>query len=939
MSFEKNLQEMFKASLSFVGETKTINADIKPSDHMIYKTAGEYLKDATEEIIESKVNVMVRNEIKQFPETVAITTFQVPSLSERHGKKVIISSAGNAVIKYKNVMIKLPFIYRDNTIESFESIQIDGRRIPYSRETLLKTLNAIKENKHEKQDTPYIGLAKPVNPSTSTGFLGDTLRVRELASNSSAPYTASGTKLASLDIERVFDKVATLDELTEKDLENLLMIMEESAVRKAISPKIQENKDYELKVMDNINILKDIKNIKFCDLDAVEHNSFAKVVVREVVGKSTSLRFVPVKVIKEFSNILPPDKNIKAILISNMGEILIIKTGRSAALIKGQAPFKITTSKVCSLKADDNVLVIDNDKVSTPYNCSYSYKAGDRRCKELDLTNSSSSYKVAVIKEDSVKKDALSILEPISKVYTSIPSEKGFNISNVSKDDIHMFDGVDSLYMRGLPSVLISGENSQVIKITSTLSGVITSTDDLFKQASVAEAIEIGFEKSSSSRPKVKISVAQKNFKGMVEKVDVSIEYVDKSKAMFRTHQKDYRKISYDDLINLLRYIGFEPRQTAEILNKLKMSNSVTYFMPKDIDFNLLEGADIKNISLMKTKAVVNNMVRPKELGIALAASMSGALIADGIKSLENVDKEQIMGVVNKLASDAKKSSVAFEKIAVEKSSHDAKNIALISALASNYYEKLASYIEEEHIYPKICEVSKDILSLSYEMEKIQSELFDIRISQKESEEVISEGYLKLASDTISNLYSTAYNVCKVKFDMEKTSEEIRLSHNEKIASALKGLAAGSVLGASMNSYKAKDQALEENPMALSSDYAPKQSRDTAKGAVIGAGVGLGAANLMKLLKKTAEMNVPNEEEKEEANNVASDDSMEAIVCKECDYKGDPNVDGRCPKCGAVAGDKKEIKENDTDKVQTDVPLESLDFIESRMIDNRDSIY
>ena len=939
MSFEKHLREKFQASLSFMGEEKQANFDITHEDSQIEKIAGEYLKDATEEIVEQKVKELVRNEIKQIPETVAITTFQVPNIRSGGDKNILDSSTGYAVLKYNDVIIKLPFIYRDNTIEPFEVIQIEGRRIPYSREALVKTLQAIGKNYHKQQDGPYLGLADRTNPATSNGFMGDVLRVRELTSNNNTKsYLASGTKLATEQIEQMFDKVASLKELTDSDIKDLLTVMSKSVADKALKTVDKENEDYKKEVIDNVKIITELEDIRFSTVDSVEDGEYCKIIIREDKKNGAELSFLPVKVFKNVKDILGKGSNVKAVIISKDSRALIVKKGEEVALVRGQAPFTISTKYMNKSAANKLIMFMDADKLVgpvfstnalmprelTPYRKYDKYYLNSYKDKKRDGYAISDYNNLYVVNSDKIS-------------YLETSESKALELADTTNSDMTTLKGIK--FGEDKDTVVI-GAKSPIIVLESVIENVVRDSGDLFKQAEYAEASEIGFEKLSSTKPKIKITVKQKDNRGKIDKVDVSIEYADKSKALFRTMQKDYRNLSFPDMLNLLRYVGFEARHSAEIVNKLKMSNTVTYYMPRDIDFNMLQGANIKNISLMKTKNVVNNIIKPKEIGLALAASLSGTLIADGLKAADNIDKTKLMGVVNKLASDASTASAKFEKIAMEKESFEAKDIALSCALANNYFEKLASHMLEDAVYPQIVDVSRDILSLTPGLEKIATDLLDLKITQKEEEnEIIPDSFIKLAMDTVSNLYSISYNVAKTRYDMEKVASEVREETIEKIAGAVKGAAIGGLLGGATSSSKVKEEALSKNPMALQSDYAPEQAKKTAKGLVVGGAVGAGAGTLMQMLKKTAELAVPTEEEKDKANNQVTDDALLPISCKECGFEGDPNYDGRCPKCGAIAGEEKETKENTDDKIQSVEPLEDLSSAEGRQLHDRMNFY
>jgi outer membrane lipoprotein SlyB len=240
----------------------------------------------------------------------------------------------------------------------------------------------------------------------------------------------------------------------------------------------------------------------------------------------------------------------------------------------------------------------------------------------------------------------------------------------------------------------------------------------------------------------------------------------------------------------------------------------------------------------------------------------------------------------------------------MDKKSKCMLNIASIMSLSAMFNEKLASSIETGESYPKLVEVCTDISLGKAILEKVATDLVELKNTQyKERNEIVNPNYIQGAIEQVDNLYSIASTIYQTK--LEKLANDM-----QKEAGVVSGAILGSMVGAGIGGGNSIDKSKEQNPNAEFSDYEGNFAGGALKGAAIGtvAGGALGkvkdvAKNIAaKVIKKAEEeveqkqatMDVPTEEEKKKENNRASKEDEESTIVnvenedtKSGDYKKD----------------------------------------------------
>lgn len=148
------------------------------------KIAGIYIDKPTQENIEDFVRRYVHNELTFFPRTLEVTVEFIPSEFDKVQKDHVLEGTGVVGIKIFHKVLELPFLITGGELMPFDIIQMDGQRVPYSRDNVQKIiLNLDKQIQMEQQgastNSPYLGTEGYINPSTVPGFMGDVLSIRD----------------------------------------------------------------------------------------------------------------------------------------------------------------------------------------------------------------------------------------------------------------------------------------------------------------------------------------------------------------------------------------------------------------------------------------------------------------------------------------------------------------------------------------------------------------------------------------------------------------------------------------------------------------------------------------------------------------------------------------------------------------------------------------
>lgn len=191
MSRKLNLDEAMRASIAIISDYET--TDFERIDKVasavretaIEKVAGIYIDKPTLENCEDFIRKFMYNELSFFPRILELNVSIIPQAFSKSISDHIDVATGIVQIKVRTKILEIPFIINDGELDPFDIIQLDGQRVPYSRDNLQKIIiNLDKQLEREEQgqggeESPYASLEEYSNPSTSAGFMGDVLSIRD----------------------------------------------------------------------------------------------------------------------------------------------------------------------------------------------------------------------------------------------------------------------------------------------------------------------------------------------------------------------------------------------------------------------------------------------------------------------------------------------------------------------------------------------------------------------------------------------------------------------------------------------------------------------------------------------------------------------------------------------------------------------------------------
>ncbi|HBN85790.1 MAG TPA: hypothetical protein DDZ89_18335, partial [Clostridiales bacterium] len=305
---------------------------------------------------------------------------------------------------------------------------------------------------------------------------------------------------------------------------------------------------------------------------------------------------------------------------------------------------------------------------------------------------------------------------------------------------------------------------------------------------------------------------------------------------------------------------------------------SITYALPQNPNIQALAGTKTKTLAMQKMENTLKSMINPKDLATALATTIISNMVSDTLAKSSNKAQE-MAARIGSYASEGKALSSAFEKIAMDKQNEEMLSVARLMSLSTLFNEKVASTLNESHVYPRIYDTAKDIMEERAVLEKTAYNLMQLKAKQyKERNEIVNPNYIQGAVEQLDKLYKVAYGVCSAKYDMNKIMEKeaaynfkklspsrlqramtkvskktgipektiaavlvgtavtgtgvgvtgAKLAEKKKMAktagaasSALTGGLHGGLYGAGKNYDKAVKKEKEKNPEVLPSDYGP----------------------------------------------------------------------------------------------------------------------
>jgi hypothetical protein len=918
-----NISKAFGASMSFGFTENDKDYSLSKEDLVMKKYAGINIYQPTADNIERYIHKYVLNELAFFPQTLNVSIQFNPQEMDNAHSEYVSEGMGVVNIKYAGKVIQLPFMITDGELVPFDIIQVDGTRAPYSRENMQKVLyglkNLLEKQERETTEDPYVGLSDRMSPATSPGFLGSVLQIRDQATATGGGHHDNYI-YASAMMEEVLEKIASMKGLTKDDLKALELEFQKKA-HEEIKAEYEKLAATELDGT-NLKLFEKMKDIKFENAFSLPNGT--AVAFPEKDGNEISMTYgIVVDNFMSFADKLP--KKVK-ILITQDARIKILSGSESFLCLKTNIRFAIKQETLSTLQDGDLFMAFDGDKALFP--CKVDWisereygpvtvggfdpeKYISKQYTIIPVCDNSEMANLLTSKEHQnlldthirIKMQTLTGAKFSEMPYATFIEEKAkdmgideFKASNLfSKESICIsYNKVgdrekNEYYIPPTKTnvVFATDPETRVILIKGVVSDQIKSKDDLDKLAYV-EHDEDTFEKTAAvEKNKIKVSLRDKQLGAY----DVEVNYVDETKPVFKRFVKTYQRISKDDLRQLLLIIGYNNMEAQEIIFKAGNGPFVTYALPKNPNIQGLQGAKTRSLAQTKMQNTLKSMVKPQDLAGTLASSILGVMLADGLHSAPDKAKD-IAGAISTFASDGKSLSSIFEKIALEKESESAFEVAKLMSLSSFFGEKVAEELDGKVAYPRLYDAAKDIMENRVALEKVAYNLMCVKALQyKNRNEIISPNYIQSAVNQLDSLHKVAYGVCAAKYDMSEVMEKeakldwtkfsplrlgkiitkvskktglpegtikgvlagtaastaiagigtgAALKKNElnKEASALAGALAGGLYGAGNAYGKAVDTAKQVDPYALPSDYDAEAGKKTLAGAAAGAAIG-----------------------------------------------------------------------------------------------------
>jgi hypothetical protein len=822
---EQNISSAFAASLSFGFNEKEADYSLDKEDLVISKYAGMDIYQPTIDNVELFIRKYILNELTFFPRILDVGINLIPSSFDSVKKDHVKDATGLIGIKLHGKNLEIPFMIRDAELLPFDVIQMDGQRVPYSRENLKKVIFGLDKAATQKQQTgpnsPYEGLDKVVNPTTSPGFLGDVLQIQDqhIRRKGNDMYVTASQK-----IDEALEKVASITPLTWSSVKSLQIEFKKKA-------KTELTAEYEKLAAENekgeptekqLNLFQRQRDAQFVDANTLPNGTVISFPEKD--GKD--LVMTKGIIISDYMGFAGDTfKSIK-VVIAQDGRMRILSSAEKFLCFKATDQlFSIPKKDVAALNQGDIIIAFDGNKALYPSTVKYIKERfwdrtgsdtmydGDAKnaLKVYDLEPIANSDRLSALFTDSGNKD---ILETKKEIRVKLSTLNGTKFNEMPYDQFiakkSEETGIDEMTLSSMLNrydiciekwsrsnnpfqgssssekrsslVFVTSPETKVIPITGVIRNFLRDKNE-FEQMETTASFDLtheeGFEKFASANENIRVECVDRRLRIY----NVTVRYSDKSKKMFKQMEKKYNRISQDDLFAIMKMLNFSIPQIQDIIMKAKNEPYATTPLPMNADGTKLNGGAITNMSVQNVKNTVGRFLDPQTLTNAIVANMVGNMVVSGIKA----GGPKAMGVAEQLKKFAKESkalSSEFEKIAIAKESKDALAVSKLMALNVMFSEKVAATASGEAVYPRIYDVAATIKEAKPFIEKVATDLITLKAEQAINRvELINPNYIQAAVNEIDNLYKLANAVDEanpINKKAESVAEELGIVKDKK---------------------------------------------------------------------------------------------------------------------------------------------------------------
>lgn len=815
-NYMSNMQNMFANSFGFDETEKTASFDFEGANKDIFneafshieKCAGIKLDNADEESIKESILRYITNEIAIFPVKLGVSIDFVPLAVDKARNNAILDGKGSVNISYQTKSISLPILVQNGDMFPFDVIESEGQRVPFSRENLAKVITGIvKWHKDLNQNTEglsdgFKGVAEPLNPSTTPGFMGDVMAIRDQHMQKRGPSNLTAVA-NEYGLDNLLEKTAKMSEITNEEAMAIANVLNEKIYKQAqekFAELEREDLEFEKTAAEEEDRLKEMEELPFRDISECKHEDVVMFSEETKPGEFQTTKAIVFKTFKRLKDEVKP----MTILLSTDGRMKVLKPGEKfECVIAPNETFKVSKTNVESLKEKDIFIAIDGADVFTPlvverapdlyrenidFDGNFKREKTNEKCLEVreigasdvmeqfadsDNTDNTSLWEKGRFTLFNLNETAFTLI-PYNDFIRRKADETGYELNTVqeifNKDRVcnREYSKKGKILPMGT-NVLCADRKFRVVPVTGTIGksldirGIQRVSNALTKTA------------SAMNDSQIRIDLVDRSLKLF----NVVIWFKDDTKSMLNKRRKDFQRISEGKVRAILRILKFNPNEASNVIYKAKNNAFVEQKLPSGVtmkDFNPLEGGSMTNVSVQNVKNTINRLVNPNAIATAAATTIATDLIVDVIKSraMAPGGKNAVRNVHNILRNVVAANEeciLEFEKIAMETKSHDMLNIAKTLVLSKEYLEKCANVITETEVYPEFKKVSKEINNAAPLFEKIAYDLVEFNRAQfKNKDRVIAPNIITSAINSLDTMYKMSKIASEVK-PMDKVLE------------------------------------------------------------------------------------------------------------------------------------------------------------------------
>lgn len=765
-------------------------------DNCITKYAGIHISNPTYENIDNFMRKYVLNEMSFFPKVVEVKMDLIPSEMDNTNKDHISEATGVMSIVLHDKSIELPFVITEGELAPFDVIQIDGTRVPFSRENLTKVvLNLDKQVESERNnpegiENPYLGTEQPINPATVTGFMGDVMEIRDTYMNRrpGGKYVTANT---CVNLDGILEKVASVAPMTEKQFDAIAYVLNKKAHDEHMGnlEKLASEIDEIKTTRKDVKNFEKFKNINYIDASQVSNGE--TIVFPEQKGNELTL--TPAIVFTKFET--PLGNGVRTMVVANDGRIKLLKSGDKFLCIKAEKNFTLPRTELAAVEENNSFFALKGDDLYGPFTI-----------REKEIAHEKSCFKQYVSPEqEKIRMDILSVVPVLSDDFGAIASDsdrivEGRRMPIVLAtedrkfDELNYTDFIKMMAMdQGLPEdktsmllpkyrvtnqaypvfekgtksehnkakniVVVSSPQTKVFKIN----GVITThlkdkgeLDHLYKLAST------GYDLTEKSAMNLNENIRVECIDRKQKLFNVSVNYRDKDKRFMNARRQNFDRIGEQKLRAFLHILKFDSNVVKEIVYKAKNEPRCFYPLPAKCtteDVKKLEGGSMINLSTRDVKKTVNKFVNPSNIAMSVSTALISGLAADTLTDFAKTKNGlKVFDTLKKFANESKALSVSFEKLAKEHENVEYLDYAKAMALSYHLNEKVATAINDtNNVYPDLVDAARDITASKELLEKFAYDLTSRKINQQKAKYYeANPNYLVGAVNMIDNMYKVA---------------------------------------------------------------------------------------------------------------------------------------------------------------------------------------